>query len=71
MARQNGKGVWSKKEELVKYNKIDLKEIKPKTFTKCFVEDVQGLFVFYAYVPELQGLVKCSYGEVFMPTSVS
>ncbi|CAD8162146.1 unnamed protein product [Paramecium pentaurelia] len=71
LAKQNGKGIWSKKEELVKYNKIELKDVKPKQYTQCFVEDVQGLFVFYAYIPELQGLVKCSYGEVFMPTSVS
>lgn len=51
----------------MKFNKIDLKELKPQKFNKCLVEDVAGLFVFYVYIPELSGIVKCSFGDIFMP----
>lgn len=47
--------------------KIDPKALKNGKLNNCLVEDVAGLFVFYAYVPDLKGLLKCSFGEILMP----
>jgi hypothetical protein len=36
-------------------------------FVSGIVEDVSALFVFYVYVKELKGLLKCCLGEIFPP----
>lgn len=38
-----------------------------KRLVGCTVEDVGGVFVFYLYSPELKGLLKCSFGDIYSP----
>lgn len=44
-----------------------MKKVPEKEYKSCLVEDVSGLFIFYVYVNELKGLVKCTFGDIFMP----
>lgn len=65
-ARQKKLGVWNDSKNAT-LELTQPKKVPEKQFKGCVVEDVQGLFTFYVYVPELKALVKCTFGDIFMP----